>query len=165
MTPVLWSAADLMLGAPSYWIRRCCGCFSTRARQTPAAGATWARAAIAPSRVGITPEPLHPAVALETLDNDAMVAGLIVHARARQAAARRDEAVDAPPRPFAPADVERREFRKELQLAIGEMVVDPPAIARQSAPSAYRSANHGTTTEAIAPMQPSASRRSQMWRP
>jgi len=55
-----------------------------------------------------------------------MVAGLIVHARARQAAARRDEAVDAPPQPFAPADVERRELWKELQLAIGEMVVDLP---------------------------------------
>src|SRR6516225_221203 len=55
-----------------------------------------------------------------------IVASLIVHARARQAAARRDEAVDAPPRPFAPADVERRELRKELQLAVGEMVVDPP---------------------------------------
>ena len=71
MTPVLWSAADLILGAASYWIRRCCGCFSTRARQTPAAGATWARAAIALSRVSIMLEPLHPAAVPETLNNNA----------------------------------------------------------------------------------------------
>jgi len=51
MTPVLWSAADLMLGAAAIRsgvvpTRNVCGCFSTRARQTPAAGATWARAAL-----------------------------------------------------------------------------------------------------------------------
>ena len=76
MMPVLWSAADLMLEAAAIRsgvapTRNVCGCFSTRARQTPAAGATWARAEIALSRVSIILEPLHPAAVPETLDNNA----------------------------------------------------------------------------------------------
>src|SRR4029077_5765719 len=55
-----------------------------------------------------------------------VVAGLIGHPRARQASARSDETVDAPPRPLAPADIERGGFGKELQRAGGEMIVDPP---------------------------------------
>ena len=75
MMPVLWSAADLMLEAAAIRsgvapTRNVCGCFSTRARQTPAAGATWARAEIALSRVSIILEPLHPAAVPETLDNN-----------------------------------------------------------------------------------------------
>jgi len=55
-----------------------------------------------------------------------VVAGLIGHPRARQASARSDETVDAPPRPLAPADIEGGKLRKELQLTVGQMVVDPP---------------------------------------
>ena len=45
-----------------------------------------------------------------------MIARVIRHARLRQAALRRDEAVDAPDRQFAPGDVEGTELRKELQM-------------------------------------------------
>jgi hypothetical protein len=55
-----------------------------------------------------------------------VVAGLIGHSRARQASTRSDETIDAPPRPLTPADIEGSKLREELQLAVGEMVVDPP---------------------------------------
>ena len=55
-----------------------------------------------------------------------VVTGLIGHPRARQASARSDKTVDAPPRPLAPADIKGGKFPEELQLAVGEMVVDPP---------------------------------------
>ena len=54
-----------------------------------------------------------------------MIAGVVVHARARQAPTWLYEAIDAPPWPVAPANVEGDEIRKELQLTVGQIVVDP----------------------------------------
>ena len=60
---------------------------------------------------------------------------VVGHSRSRQAALRGDKAVDPPPRPLMPADIEGGQFGEELQLAVRQMVRDPPCkCARQSAP-------------------------------
>ena len=65
-----------------------------------------------------------------------VVAGLIGHPRARQASARSDETVDAPPRPLTPADIEGGKLREELRLAVGRWSWIHHAIARQSTSAA-----------------------------
>ena len=55
-----------------------------------------------------------------------MIPGVVRHAGFRQTAARRDKTVDAPPRAFMPLDVERAQLRKELQIRIRQVVVNPP---------------------------------------
>src|SRR5215831_13058179 len=55
-----------------------------------------------------------------------MVAPMIVHARSGKTAARVDEAVDAPAGPLVPAAIECSKFWEELQLAVGEIVMNPP---------------------------------------
>src|SRR3984893_14967384 len=52
---------------------------------------------------------------------------VVGHSWSRQAALRGDKAVDPPPRPLMPADVEGSRFGEELQLAVRQMVMDPPA--------------------------------------
>jgi hypothetical protein len=49
--------------------------------------------------------------------------------RLRQAAHRLDETVDPSFRVLAPIDVERGEFRKELEVTVRQMVVDVPGEA------------------------------------
>src|SRR5258708_9017211 len=51
---------------------------------------------------------------------------VVGHSRSRQAALRGDKAVDPPPRPLMPADTEGGQFGEELQLAVRQMVMDPP---------------------------------------
>src|SRR5260370_9777391 len=51
---------------------------------------------------------------------------MVGHSRSRQAALRGDKAVNPPPRPLMPADVEGGQFGEELQLAVRQMVMDPP---------------------------------------
>src|ERR1700738_2542709 len=51
---------------------------------------------------------------------------VVGHSRSRQAALRGDKAVTPPPRPLMPADVEGGQFGEELQLAVRQMVMDPP---------------------------------------
>ena len=58
-----------------------------------------------------------------------MVARVVGHAGLGEEAARGDEAGDAAAREFVPADVEGQQLW-ELQLAIGQMVVDPPRHRR-----------------------------------
>jgi len=60
---------------------------------------------------------------------------VIGHSRSRQAALRGNKAVNPPPRPLMPADVEGGQFGEELQLAVRHVVMDPQTSARQSAPS------------------------------
>ncbi len=55
-----------------------------------------------------------------------VVTRMVRHAGSGQIAARRNEAVDLTLRLFLPADVERAELREKLQLAVGEVIVDPP---------------------------------------
>src|SRR5205814_6786876 len=55
-----------------------------------------------------------------------MVAGMVRHAGAGQIPPRRNEAVDLTFRLLLPSDIERAEFREKLQLAVGEVIVDPP---------------------------------------
>ena len=64
-----------------------------------------------------------------------MVFRLVRHARLGQAAARRHVAVDAFSRAFMPLDVESVEFGKELQVGIGQVVMNPP---RHSPPVSRR---------------------------
>src|SRR5215470_17064803 len=55
-----------------------------------------------------------------------MDAPMILHPWSRQTAPWRDEAVDPALWTLVPPDVEGRELREELQLAIRQMVMDPP---------------------------------------
>src|SRR5882724_11594324 len=55
-----------------------------------------------------------------------MVAVVVGKSRLRQEASRWSKAGDPPDGELMPADVERRELWKELQLAIGQMIVYPP---------------------------------------
>ena len=66
---------------------------------------------------------------------------------------------------FVPADIEGGELREELQLAVGQVVVDPPrhCLPRHAVGRVGRRTT-ARRSQAIAPMPPSASRRSQMWR-
>ena len=52
---------------------------------------------------------------------------VILQPWSRQTAPRRDEAVDPALWTLMPPNVEGRELREELQLAIREMVMDPPS--------------------------------------
>ena len=52
---------------------------------------------------------------------------VILQPWSRQTASRRDEAVDPALWTLMPPNVEGRELREELQLAIREMVMDPPS--------------------------------------
>src|SRR6516162_9210573 len=56
-----------------------------------------------------------------------MVALVTFHPRSRQAPARRDKAVDPALGTLVPPDVEGRELREELELAVRQVVVDPPS--------------------------------------
>jgi len=56
-----------------------------------------------------------------------MDAPMILHPWSRQTPPRRDEAVDPALWALVPPNVEGRELREELQLAIREMVMDPPS--------------------------------------
>src|SRR6516162_8022053 len=56
-----------------------------------------------------------------------MDAPMILHPWSRQTTPRRDEAVDPALWTLVPPNVEGRELREELQLAIREMVMDPPS--------------------------------------
>jgi hypothetical protein len=58
---------------------------------------------------------------------------MVRHSRPGQTPPQRDIAVDAPLGPFVPTNVERAVDREELQVSVGQMVVDPP---RQLAPVA-----------------------------
>src|SRR5271169_1240831 len=51
---------------------------------------------------------------------------VVGHSRSRQAALRGNKAVDPPPRPLMPTDVEGGQFWEELELAIRQVVMDPP---------------------------------------
>src|SRR5687768_14255786 len=62
----------------------------------------------------------------EALVPAGMAALMVGHAGFGQAALGIDVAVDAPPRSFVPLDVEGCELRIELEMGIGEMIVDPP---------------------------------------
>ena len=53
-------------------------------------------------------------------------AGVVGHARFGQQATWRDKAVDPPLWLLVPTDIEGGELREELQLAIRQVVVDPP---------------------------------------
>src|SRR5215469_5354149 len=55
-----------------------------------------------------------------------VAASVVGHARLGQQASRRDKAVDPPLWLLVPADIECSELGKELQLAVRQMVVDPP---------------------------------------
>src|ERR1700730_6575253 len=55
-----------------------------------------------------------------------MRAVVVGHSRSRQAALRADKAVDPPPPPLMPADVKGGQFGEELQLAVRQIVMDPP---------------------------------------
>ena len=55
-----------------------------------------------------------------------MIAGVVHHVWFRQTPAWRDKAVDAFAGAFVPLDVERTELREELQMGIGQVVVDLP---------------------------------------
>src|SRR5580700_1770422 len=55
-----------------------------------------------------------------------MRAVVVGHTRSRQAALRGDKAVDPPPRPLMPTDVEGGQFGEELELAVRQVVMDPP---------------------------------------
>src|ERR1700746_991582 len=52
---------------------------------------------------------------------------MVGHPRSRQAALRGDKTVDPPPRPLMAADVEGGQFGEELQLAVRQVVMDPPS--------------------------------------
>src|SRR5262245_20494990 len=55
-----------------------------------------------------------------------VTAAMVRHARPRQIPARRSKAVDRLPRRLMPTDVEGAELGKELELAVGQVIVDPP---------------------------------------
>src|SRR5271165_3659815 len=55
-----------------------------------------------------------------------VVTGMVQHTRPGQVPARPNEAVDLALRVLLPADIERAELWEELQLAVGEVIVDPP---------------------------------------
>ena len=57
---------------------------------------------------------------------------MVGHPRPRQHATRRDEAGNSAFRTLVPADVERRQLREELQLAVRQVIVDPPCHAAPS---------------------------------
>jgi len=68
-----------------------------------------------------------PAVLGEEGISLGMDAPVILHPWPRQTAPRRDEAVDTALWTLVPPNVEGRELREELQLAIRDMVMDPPS--------------------------------------
>src|SRR5712671_2230791 len=51
---------------------------------------------------------------------------VIGHSRSRQAALRGNKAINPPPRPLMPAEVEGGQLGEELQLAVRQVVMDPP---------------------------------------
>ena len=55
-----------------------------------------------------------------------MIAGVVHHVWFYQTPAWRDKAVDAFAGAFVPLDVERKELREELEMGIGQLVVDLP---------------------------------------
>ena len=60
-----------------------------------------------------------------------VAAGVVSHARLCQEATRDDKAVDPPLWLLMPTDIEGGELREELQLAVRQMVVDPPCHPRR----------------------------------
>lgn len=56
----------------------------------------------------------------------AVIAGVVRKTRPGQKASRGYETVDRPFRRLMPADVERRQLREDLQLAVRKVVMDPP---------------------------------------
>ena len=64
---------------------------------------------------------------------------------------------------LAPADVEGGEVREELEFVIGQVVMDPPGQRFPVAGRLVVGDQRWTMIEAVAPMSPLASRRSQMW--
>lgn len=55
-----------------------------------------------------------------------MTAGMVRHRRTGEAAAWRNETIDPPSGALMPTDIEGGEFREEFQMAIRQMIVDPP---------------------------------------
>jgi hypothetical protein len=85
-------------------------------------------AAAEPLDIAFPAEPLNIAFAADQQCGvvQGMVTRPVWQGRPREAAARRNEAVDASHRIFPPADVERPKSRKELELAIRKLVMNPP---------------------------------------
>src|SRR5205809_3526959 len=55
-----------------------------------------------------------------------MAASVVLHPQSRQTSARRDKAVDPPLRTLMPPDIEGGKLREELQLAVLQVVMNPP---------------------------------------
>jgi hypothetical protein len=62
----------------------------------------------------------------ETRIKMAVFARVVVEARLSQEAARRDEAIDCPLRSLMPPNIEGGERGKELEIAVGQVIMDPP---------------------------------------
>src|SRR6516164_8504613 len=94
----------------------------------------------------------------------AVIAIVVRESRFREKATRFDEAVDRPLRCLVPTDIESEQLRKELQLAVWKIVMNPPCHCLPARRVHSRSTNQGTTIVVSAPMRPSLLRRSQVWR-
>jgi len=80
----------------------------------------------------------------ETRIKMVVFACVVLEARLSQEAARRDEAIDCPLRLLMPSNIEGGEIGKELEIAVGQMVMDPPGhgLPRRTGPKTVDQPGH-----------------------